>query len=230
MSKEVAGVALSDLTTPIHDALTTYQDLSNGSLQFELDVASVVELTPEKPNSARSVSTVQHLGETIGKLRVIAFAPNDGTGDESTYSLEGVYPERGLPAHSKIVPRSKTGIDSELHFTLAGKFKDIAGDPVPFAGHLDVIGFRNDGYIGSIGSVGLGMNAFVNALELGNPAEPTVSLTVGKDFLGERSGDPHAIYNSFGEVVQVAGFLAITDEMSEKHGVIVDELGARFKL
>lgn len=231
MSKEVAGVALEALRTPVHDALRAYQALSDGSLQFDLDTAPDLELTPDKPNSARSVTDVQHLGETMGKLYVIAFAPHDGTGDESTYSLDGVYPDKGLPRHSKIVPRSKQGIDSELHFALAGQFTGIEGDPVPFAGNLDIIGFKDDGYIGAIGRAGLGLHAFVNALESGRAVEPTVSLTVGKDYVHEqRAGDPHAIYNAFGAVLQVAGFLAITDEMAAQHGSLVDELGARFRL
>lgn len=232
MSKEVAGVALEDLRTPIHDALRTYQTLSDGSLQFDLDSAPNLELTPDKPNSARSATDVQHLGETVGKLYVIAFAPYDGTGDESTYSLEGVYLAKGLPQAIKVVPRSKRGIDSELHFALAGQFTETQGDPVPLVGHLDILGFQDDGYVGAIGRAGLGLHAFVNALESGRTTEePVVSLTVGKDYVHEqRTGDPHAIYNSFAGVMQVAGFLAITDEMAARHGSLVDELGARFRL
>jgi hypothetical protein len=230
MTKDVAGVALKDFEVPVHDALQTYQEMSEGSLQLDLEAAPHLELTPDKPTSASSATDIRHLGETIGKLFVIAFAPYDGTGDESTYSLDYLGLSRGIPKDSKIVPRSKAGIQNEIHLALAGKFTDVGEELVPYAGHLDIIGFNDKGLIGLIGSLGQNLTPFVNALESSRPAEPTASLTIGKDIMGTRAGDPHAVYNGFGNVLQLAGFIAITDEMAAGHASLAGKLGARFRV
>lgn len=229
MIKEVAGTPLSDFEEPIHDSLRGYQQMANGSLEFDLDASRSLELTPDKPNSARSVTEVKHLGEAIGNLYVIAFAPYDGTGDESTYSAEYLALSDHLPKEAKVMPRPKNGIHSEIHLTLGAKFVNSDGGIRPYAGHLGLVGFKDDGSVGYIGRLGQSLTPFINALE-SLPADPTASLTVGHDDItGERVGDPHAVYNLFGEIVQVAGFVAITDEMTEQHSTIVQELGARFR-
>ncbi|MEI6850544.1 MAG: hypothetical protein WCK26_01090, partial [Candidatus Saccharibacteria bacterium] len=80
MSNEVKGVKLSNFEEPIRYALQTYSEIALGKVAFDIDTASKLELTPDKPNSARSISNVIHLGEVATKLYIIAFAPDDGTG------------------------------------------------------------------------------------------------------------------------------------------------------
>jgi hypothetical protein len=226
--KEVANTPLSDFEEPIVDSLRAYQDRANGSLEFDLDAARSLELTPQKPNSARSVTEVKHLGEAIGNLYVIAFAPRDGTGDENTYSAEYLSISDHLPKEGKVMPRPKDGVHSEIHLALGAKF--VRDERVrPYTGHLALVGFKDDGSVGYTGHVGQSLTPFISALE-GGPVEPTASLTVGQHGItGERVGDPHAVYNLFGEVVQVAGFVAVTDEMADPHAIIVQELEARHK-
>jgi hypothetical protein len=63
MTKEVAGVPLKAFEVPIYDALERYSEISEGEVIFENpSAATKLELTPDKPNSARSTVTVRHLG------------------------------------------------------------------------------------------------------------------------------------------------------------------------
>src|SRR5579862_9109029 len=110
---EVAGINLKNLEEPIRGALTAYEEESGGQLLFDLDAASILTLTPDKPNSARSRSVVQFRRKTIGDLYVIAFKPGDGTGDEKSYSLDQLVTPVDLPQEAKVVPRDKTGVATE---------------------------------------------------------------------------------------------------------------------
>lgn len=230
MTKEVAGIDLTTFEEPIREALQHYENVS-GTLEFNLDAAPKLELTPDKPNSARSATVVKHLGETMGTLYVIAFAPKDGTGDEKTYSVNQILGKpKWLPLEPKAMPRSKAGIHSEIHLPLASQFAEIKTDePTLFAGNLSLIGIDQRWHLRLIGELGQGPTLFTNALEFARPAlEPVIRLTAGtNETLDHRIGDPHAVYNDHPQVVQVAGFLAVTDEMAPKHGSLAEELGAR---
>lgn len=50
----------------------------------------VLELTPEKPNTARVVLPVLHEEKKVGDLYVILFAPGDGTGSEGKHKEGGL--------------------------------------------------------------------------------------------------------------------------------------------
>lgn len=84
---DIRGVPLRKFEEPIRTALAFYSDISDGRVTFDIDQAAQLTPTPEKPYSARSATTVKFMGETATKLYVIAFAPQEGSGDESTYSL-----------------------------------------------------------------------------------------------------------------------------------------------
>lgn len=230
MTKEVAGIDLKTFQEPIHDALKTFQEISDERVVFDLDEASKLGLTPEKPNSARSVTAVSHLGEAVGNLYVIAFGPHDGTGDESTHSLYGIgdIPKR-LPREPKIVPRAKTGTHSEICLPLVSQMRGSRiFDPVMFAMNLDVIGFDDAYNLKQIGTLNDGYSAkFVDTLMFNWGVEPYARLTTGYDREAKRFGDPHAIYNGYGNVVQVAGFLAISDEIADNHASAAYDLKAR---
>jgi hypothetical protein len=66
MKPEILGVPLSSYQEPIRAALQRYSEESNETLEFDLDSASELTLTPEKPNSARSESLFKQLGEVAG--------------------------------------------------------------------------------------------------------------------------------------------------------------------
>lgn len=86
-SQELAGISLSRFIDPVRESLKRYENNSHGFLMFDAEKAGKLELTPDKPNSARTATPVNYLNDYIGTLYVIAFRPGDGTGDEKTYSL-----------------------------------------------------------------------------------------------------------------------------------------------
>lgn len=221
---EISGVKLDDLQEPIRQALSAYEEESDG-LEFDLETAGILTATPDKPNSARSRSAVHFKRKNIGDLYVIAFKPGDGTGDEKTHSLEGLITPAGLPKEAKIVPRSKAGIAEEAHLALfRHRLEDVHADPELFGGTFDLISLAG--------------NLIYKAGELGHPIEvaesemtPTTTYTVGTrahntqiDWAGERFGDPHAVYSPHEGLLQVAGFLAIYDEVFKSHPEILASL------
>src|SRR5579859_2869843 len=105
----VAGVPFAAFADPIHTALTRYSERSDGRVTFDRDAATQLRETPEKPNTARSTAVMRYLGEPVGSFVVIAFAPGDGTGDESAYKLSDLR-TGDYPAHTKNVPRSKKAV------------------------------------------------------------------------------------------------------------------------
>lgn len=235
--KEVAGIPLRDLKEATHVALDMYQHISNGEVQFDMRQAVQLELTPDKPNSARSDTPVKHLGEVAGTLFVIAFAPDDGTGDYNSFPA-GTLNTGKYPVDSKYSPRKKAGAHSEAHISLVSKLVDApAQDPELFAGHLDVLGVVTNpmgGTITRLGHVGQDAQAYKRTMEQALPARPNVTLTTGyrgvldtiEGRTGDRFGDPHAILNNTPNTVQVAGFIAISPEMASRHLDALRSLGA----
>jgi hypothetical protein len=225
MSREVAGVPLGIFDEDIRIALSTYTAIADYRVGFEDNVAAYLELTPDKPNSARSVSNVKYLGEVVATLCIIAFAPGDGTGDESAYHLDnlgtGKYPEE-----TKVLPRSKASIHTEAHLTIASQAIDSPNaDTELFNGNLDVLGFKDDPFlVEKIGEVGQTRRKFTASPDIARV--PVATATVGyQDLRGHwndsgelvRFGDPHAIYNPWEDKVQVCGFLAIGRDLAHKN-------------
>lgn len=233
MTAEITGIKLKELEIPIHDALEQYQDLSQGSLTFELDDVGLLVPTPDKPNSARSQTVVRHLGEKIGDLYVIAFKPGDGTGDEKTYSLDDLVVGSGYPRATKVVPRSKEGTHSEGHLSLLSqKIDDVHADPEKFAGRYDLLGLdgkviKKMGELGHSTTVSLADLTPITTLTVGwRDSRESIDTPLGRMSFQERFGDPHAVYNP-NNAVQVAGFLAISDEVYQKHPEILASLNPR---
>lgn len=224
MSK-VSGIELGGISETVRPALQAYSELADGAVAFDLDSAAQLRLTPEKPNTARSESQVHHLGEVAGTLYVIVFDMEDGTGDENTFKLEdsmlGWYPLR-----SEFVPRSKAGIHSEAHLALASFEPHSDEAPIMFANHLDVVSF-NAGRMRQLAHLGQDLYDYARAERGQTIVEPTATLTTGYSAAtGERFGDPHAVCNRRLSV-QVAAFLAITDELADQHSSALQLLGAQ---
>lgn len=218
MAKIVTSQLLTSLEAPIHDVLQAYEAVSEGALSFDLERAQKLEVTSDKPNSARSATDVEYLGETAGKLFVIAFEPGDGTGDESGYNLKDLYVDVRDARNTKRVPRNKTGIHSEAHLTVVShKIDEPNSDPVFFQGKFDLLGLDGK-FIKKIGNLG---QAAISTTEIA--ALPTVTYTVGyRD--GRRFGDPHAVFSSREDAVQVAAFLALSDDFYQKHPDMLERL------
>src|SRR3989344_4550709 len=218
MAKEVAGINLETLEDPIRVALKGYESVSNGDLMFDARNAAQLTPTPDKPNSARSESAVLYKGKGIGKLYVIAFKPGDGSGDESGNKLEDLEVDPPYPRTTRVVPRNKTGVDSEGHLTiLTHKIDDAHPDPELYEGRFDLLGLEGK-TIKKNGELGQ-----KSEIKLEN-MHPLTTLTVGTGQNCERFGDPHAVYSSRPETLQVCAFLAISDEMYADYGDILASL------
>jgi hypothetical protein len=229
MNKEIQGVPLGKLQDPIAVALEKYQNWSNGHISFDPDSAVNLELTPEKPNSARSVSVVKHLGETVGNLYIIAFAPSDGTGDHSTY-MPGQIDLGDFPELARYYPRSKEATDTEVQFTIASQLIESQNDPLLFAGNLSVLGLV-DGRIEDIGHLGQSRSFFDRSMKYQSVTPQTATTTVGyKNWQeptlkqGVRFGDPHAIVNRTEDTIQVCGFIGISPTQAGKHRPMLSSL------
>jgi hypothetical protein len=199
---------LKTLRRPLEDALSTYQTTD---LKFQ-DFPDLI-LTPEKPNSARTVIPITYGTAKIGDLYVIVFAKGDGTGDSKTYKLDDLdipiefrYSEKP----ERIIPRAKTRIIYEGCFPLFSMTpkKHIS----MFAASLDELGLVGK-TITPLWRLGQNDSDYSKALQDELSLNPQVYLTVGESLDGKRIGDPHSIhYNQNTEdAFQVVGFLGITD-------------------
>ncbi|MEO6761246.1 MAG: hypothetical protein ABI220_02600 [Candidatus Saccharimonadales bacterium] len=235
MSKEVSGIPLKNFEDPIRSALINYSELTDGRVVFDHpEQAAKLELTPDKPNSARSIINVLHEHELIGSLFVIAFAPDDATGDNKTFNLgEVVLPN--LRPDTKYLPRSKKGTYAEVHLALASQAIDLryGSEPVMYAGHLSLLGLIDENNVGKIGYVGQDPCMFPYNLALSRPLDPLATLTVGNrdemlhsEVMGSRFGDPHAVWNNT-QAVQVAGFFSLSSELGPDHIEVFRQLGAQ---
>lgn len=223
---QISGIELATIAEPIRPALQKYSEQTDGAVTFDIDAAAVLELTPDKPNSARSATPVRHLGEIAGTLYVIVFDMEDGTGDEKTFKLQDSMLGGNYPLESKIVPRSKAGIHSEAHLAIASLYPYSDEDPVMFANNLDLVTLTDQHRLRQLGYLGQSLYDLSKASVSGTELDPTVTLTTGySSESGERFGDPHAVYNKR-LTVQVAAFLAVTDEMAAEHGQMLQSLGA----
>ena len=221
MSAEVVGVPVASLEETIRFGLQGYSEVSDGKVEFDLDAAGKLELTPDKPNSARSATTVMYLGEAAATFYVIAFAPEDGTGDESHQELVDV--DTGeYPHATKVIGRNKYLTHSEAHLTiLTRQIEDVDAEPIAFAGNLDLL----DGRFGKVEKLAeLGQEDYQSVVEGKSFAFPRSTLTVGYkgalkwkegdgmwSYWRQRFGEVHAVYNPH-EELQVCGFIGIPAE------------------
>lgn len=214
MSAEVAGIKLDSLAEPMRHAIREYQYSTHGFLFFNPTEAVNLELTPEKPNSARSKTIVKdYVGDPVGELFVIAFKPQDGTGDESTFNLDQVDFNPGYPRAAKTIPRSKSATHTEVFLPiLSHKVEDRHVGPNLFYAILDLLGIDEG-------------KAKPRVTKLGEIGDRRLAGSIGAHAVyttgfrnGERFGDPHAIFNSNPDIIVVGGFLAVTQEVVNKKG------------
>jgi hypothetical protein len=230
---------LLEFIEPIQSALWRYSQISDGDVMFDYDNAALLEFTPDKPNTARTQTVVEHLGKTAGILTIVAFAPGNATGDVNTYTLDQIDTGR-YRNEPKYVPRSKAAFDTESHLTIASKNLFTNAAPVMYTGSLDVLGLvggRRDEkpFVAEVGFVGQTAGSLSSALDRTAPAKPRVTLTTGykgsltdRPEQGKRFGDPHAMLNGTTYSLQVCGFLAITPEAAAEHREMFLALKARY--
>lgn len=214
MSAEILGVSLSRLEDPIRVALRTYEFTSGSGLRFDVEKASRLELTPDKPNSARSVTDLRYWeADLVDKLYVIAFKPGDGTGSEVDHKLDDIetnpYPRKTL-----VVPRNKRNSHSEVLLTLVShKTEDVHAEPDLFAGTYELLGLDGN-RVKRIGTLGHKQQ------QTQRPLAPVATYTVGyvpqlhgKD---KRFGDPHAVYSDIENSIQVCAFISFYNELNAR--------------
>jgi hypothetical protein len=239
-SPEVHGVPLEAFQEPIDTAYGNYQELAgnnNVDISFQRLAAGRLELTPDKPNTARSVTVMRHDDQVIGEVYTILMAPYDGTGDENVFRLgQNIQVADGSRVHKwypgdypAIVPRPKGRAHTELWLPLTAIDPYAGGSQALHAGKLDVLGTDSikvaPWELTVLGELGLSGQDFSDALNGFTEVPPRAQLTTGyKD--GRRFGDPHAIYNAT-SALQVCGFVALSHEvMAHRHAEVVDALGA----
>ncbi|MBI5357678.1 hypothetical protein HZB74_02415 [Candidatus Saccharibacteria bacterium] len=220
MRKEIGPEVFSAFEQPIEEALSGYVEVSEGYLGFDVEKAKRLELTPEKRYSAKSESEIEVRAQgqetklAKAKLVTVLFMPRDDTGASYgvSFGMEGDNPKA-----INNLPRSKQGTHSEAHLTIASYKPDYHLFPRLFAGNLSVltpIPFRPEAIEEGF-EVGQNKGEFVASMCSDNSPKPKASLTVGQNERGKRFGDPHAIFNGWKDIAQVAGFIAVNEDEAE---------------
>lgn len=206
---------LGQLMTLLGQALPAYSQLFP---RLEFGSFAPFVLTPDKPNTARTLVPVKYNGAEVGEMFAIAFMPGDGTGDYNTYKpgqLE-IPPQYALKEkQEKVFPRSKTGTVFELFLP----FGSVAGGKIHlFASSLEELTIDETEApltLRKAWDLGMARCDYGWLVNHGGEVAPRIQLTTGYRPDGERFGDPHAVY--FGvdtNTVQVVGFLPVTSQRS----------------
>lgn len=214
---------LAVLKRPLEDALSAYKQ----SIGMEFKDFPDLTLTPEKPNSARTIIPITYENVKIGDLYVIVFAKGDGTGDAKTYTLDDLIIPKEFQHTEKperIIPRAKTGITYEALIPLFSMTQK--GYAAMFAVSLDELGIV-DKTITPLWKLGQSDSDYSKVLHGEVSADPQIYFTVGESPDGKRVGDPHAIYynphTEIEDALQVVGFLGIGD----KNNPLINKIRAK---
>jgi hypothetical protein len=204
---DINSVDLNYLRGPLEKSLYLYEVVAGIKFHDFADFS----LTPEKPNSARTVIPVSYEGVKVGELYAIVFAKGDGTGDSKTFGLESLtipseYMHDTKP--ERVIPRSKKRVIREGFFPLFSITPQ--GNTAMYAASLDELSLVGNS-VAKVWTLGLNNSDYSKVLDGKVIISPHVYSTVGAQN-GKRVGDPHAIYydRSKPDALQVAGFLSIT--------------------
>ena len=207
---DINVINLGSLRRPLEDALNNYASITGLRFQDFPDLT----LTPEKPNSARTVIPVTYDSVRIGDFYAIVFVRGDGTGDSKTFKLDNLtispdYVHNEKP--ERVIPRAKTGIISEGFFPLFSLTPK--NEVVMFASSLDELSVF-DGELGLLWKLGQDNSDYSRSIRNGVAQEAQVYFTVGNYPGGKRIGDPHSIYytRDTEDALQVVGFLGIPND------------------
>ncbi|HSX24115.1 MAG TPA: hypothetical protein VLE74_03385 [Candidatus Saccharimonadales bacterium] len=222
---------------PIAAALETYQELSDGQITLDPIAARNLRPMPEKPYYARSDSMATLRDGTRVPLVTIAFEPEGATGDDQTFKMRDVWTS-DLPRKTSLLPRDKSAVLAEVSLAIcAHDSRQSQAEPTLYAGSLAVVGLvpkpedvQAEVAIGRIGYVGqptiMSMHGSVHEYD------PVASITTGPvkgsrlDIDGERTGDPHAIYNAWNQFV-VASFVSLPWDASSEAFASLQSLNPR---
>lgn len=183
------------------------------------------EFTPEKPNTARIVTSFyfdyepeniqEELYESIeGELDFIVFLPNDGTGDNKTFQHgDLIVPENLRFAHKqeRVYPRKKR-CESEVFFPLFSMGRDYIQRSFVSLDVLTTNAKTQPPTIVRGFSLGVNPEAFAAAEGRAIELEPYFQFTVDGEN-SDRFGDPHSVFYDgklSSDRIQVVGFLELS--------------------
>jgi len=187
---------------------------------FYLGEFQRMSLTPDKPNTARTVIPVHNEEDDakVGDICAILFAPGDGTGDAKIYSFKSLevppeyvhqkMPERVLP-RKKICPMELFvpffSIKAGRAYHGLASLEELTIDDGDFPKKL--LKLFDLGY--SVPEYRKELRVPPSESDHGPNSVGWLQLTTGYTRSGRKFGDPHAIFDSVPETMQVVGFLSI---------------------
>lgn len=216
-----------DFRDPVRDALTAVIDKTDGKLTFNLEKASVLEPTPDKPNTARSEVKADYGGIVVSKMVVVVFAPRDGTGSEDAengMTVQNLEFGLDMPVDGRCIPRFKLekGIHREIALGLCALDSGTDAEPALFANHLQLLTIdpQHPDMVVNGHYLGQPERDMHTSVHYGRDAKLVSNFTCGENANGQRFGDPHAVFNQSPSIWQVAAFMGFDGTRPR----LVDEL------
>lgn len=203
----------------------TYKNLVRVLKSYEEYIGSDIELrsegplilTPEKPNTARTIVTVWQGDDKLAKMYAILFKPGDGTGDASTYKPgQLIVPEymQFEKNPERILPRKKD-CEKEIFLPLFSVINGHVFENIVSLEELTVDDIKNPKKIVEFDFLGDSAEKYKNMIDgvYTIKRAPFYRLTTGYNEEGARFGDPHAIYHRKElKSMQMVGFISLEKE------------------
>ncbi len=207
---EIEGVSLGQLGKVVAGGLEGFPSdhrlgYSGSGIQFDVERAASLELTPDQPYAALSESPVLFRDIPVGALRTFVLSR-----DQST-------------------PQPESGTVRELHLPLGSVHLIDDGEGsvekriIPYAGYLDMV--KVDALADlSLVNVGQNLGAFFGAVYDEVPVDPKATFSVGEyesKFLGRmvRFGEEMHLINNQPGILQVCGLITFGEEIVGENGI-----------
>ena len=241
-SPQPAPIDWNDVSSHVPKALDRFEKKLSDRLTFSLPPP--LTLTPDKGYSAKSDAKVLLDGIVESTMTIVAFLPQDGTGNEDDYKLSDSrieLPERvrQLLNPGKLVPRKKNDLVLEAFFPLF-----LYTDRLAFYHSVSLEEFTliegKDGRskLEKLWTLGISARDISSKFPALKDEDPLIQFTVGRYLeANERFGDPHSIFFGLSTKytastpIQVAGFVPVRDRSSPLATFLISEAQLRpFKL
>lgn len=207
---QIEGVSLGQLGEVVAAGLEGFPGdnrlgYSESGIQFDVERAASLELTPDQPYAALSESPVLFRDVPVGALRTFVLSP-----DQST-------------------PQPESDTVRELHLPLGSVhlIDDGEGNAekrlIPYAGYLEMV--KADALADiSLVHVGQNLGDFFGAVYEDALADPKVTFSVGEyqskflDRMVKFGEEMHLVNNQPG-ILQVCGLIAFGEEIQGENGI-----------
>ena len=203
--------AIGDALKPYRRILTPNKDRSEISFG-DYEPPRRVE---GKYYAARTEISLVYRERDVGNIVIICFKAGDGTGDESTYSLEKLkIPEEFFVSENpeRVLPREKKGVYLEVAIPL-GSIQERKIFPYMISlEQLTIDNPESPRTIKRSWHLGMKPQKYFDAIDGKIERLPSLHLTTWEEE-GRRHGDPHAIFSPqlqrLENITQIVGFLTI---------------------